>query len=242
MVRPHRSDVADSTSVRDSRLAVSPAEREDRCRRSMPRNASASSSVWTGTILTSDGRVLLGVGRVFGRHHEVRDVRAVDRGHLLFDAADLAHRPVGRDRSGGRDLLAARQVTRRQLVEQTEREREPGTRPADALRVDRHVERQRRVVEPVVGADAEETRSRLVRMVGQRDLGVTAIAVGILDAELTWSPGLCAPSTWTSWSRLATAVVRRRPRSCRRPAGRRRRACRGRCVTMSAPVCVGVTW
>src|SRR4029077_16139668 len=75
------------------------------------------------------------------RHEECVHTRLACADRLLLDSADLAHTAVQRDLAGGGDLVAPIDVPS-ELLEYTEREREAGGWPADAVRVDRDAQRQ----------------------------------------------------------------------------------------------------
>ena len=108
--------------------------------------ASASSSVATGMISTSSPAI----SRARAMSSSLcdagtRNVLHAGLAHgrrLLRQAADGADRAVELDRARDRDVGAAGQVARRQLVDQRQRERQPGRRPADAVGVDVDLERQ----------------------------------------------------------------------------------------------------
>ena len=80
------------------------------------------------------------VGRA-DRNDEDLGVRGPGRDRLLGQAADLADVAVGVDRSRDRDPLAAGQLAGRQRVDDRQRHRQTGRRPADVAGVEPDVER-----------------------------------------------------------------------------------------------------
>ena len=144
---------------------------------SPPRRASAanaSSTVATGMISTPSPATARGVGEVLrrlrGGHEEVVQPGLADGRRLLHEAADGADIAVEVDRAGHRHVGAAEQVARRQLVDQREREGQPGARATDLPGVDADLEGQ--VHRPgVEGVVADDRRSRVRRVGDQLHVG-----------------------------------------------------------------------
>ena len=76
------------------------------------------------------------------RDEEHVDTVLVHRRHLLGETADRTDRAVEVDRAGHRDVAAAGQLSGRELVDQRQRERQAGRRPADVVGLDVDLERQ----------------------------------------------------------------------------------------------------
>src|SRR5918995_6841048 len=83
-----------------------------------------------------------GLLQLLGRDQEQFRSRLAGGHRLLLGAADGAHGAVAADGPGDRDLLAAGQVPGAELVQDREREREPGRRATDASGVDLDVHRE----------------------------------------------------------------------------------------------------
>src|SRR5712692_1098669 len=94
-----------------------------------------------------------------GRDDHERDMIGARRNRLLLDPADRSDRAVRLDGPGDRNLLAAGEVTGREIVDDREREREPGRRSTHSLRVDAHIDREL-VADQVERSDTETRGAR----------------------------------------------------------------------------------
>src|SRR5215469_3861270 len=83
-----------------------------------------------------------GIGAVSCRGQEHRRTGRPGGRHLLLYPPDRVNVAIDLDFSGARDELAASQVRGRELVDDSEREHQPGARSSDVPDVDRHLERE----------------------------------------------------------------------------------------------------
>ena len=117
---------------------------------SSSRAASASSRVATGMISTSprpaSSEPLESLGglqfRLGRRHEEDPDPALMNRRHLLGQPTDRSDVAVEVDRARHRHVLLTGELTRRQLVDQRQREGQPRRRTPDVAGVDVDLERQ----------------------------------------------------------------------------------------------------
>ena len=157
---------------------AAPARRRRRATPSAPGRAStpASTSTFLPTRFFAVARSLrhaaCPVGCTAGTM-KICACAALRRDRLLLHAADLADVAVGIDRAGDRDPLAAGEVARRQRVDDRQRHRETGRRPADVARVDVDVHRE---VEAARELDADERRPVGTRPPAPARSSVVAVA------------------------------------------------------------------
>ena len=183
------TDAGDVGSGRENETAIGPKRRQsgavvgwqsgnrrrsvDAARAASPPSrcsaASASSSVATGMISTSSAGHDAGPASdalaLRGRHDEVRRRRPGATADAFWRRPPIAPTvAVEVDRPGDGDVLAAGELARRQLVDQGQRERQPGRRAADAAGVDVDLERQL----DALRVEREEADDRALRFVRRR--------------------------------------------------------------------------
>ena len=100
--------------------------------------------------------------------------------------------PLQVDRAGDGDVRAAREVALRQLVDQRERERQPGRRATDAAGVDVELERQLDAGR-VERDEADDGAAGIPGRVDQLDLDRLRWVVAALDLELDAVAGFVVP-------------------------------------------------
>ena len=127
--------------------------------RSASSDATASSRASTFTSRSPSGTVDRASAQFSAGDEEDRRAVVPGADHLLGDAADGADLARVVDGPGAGDELAAGQRPRRQLVDDAEREHQPGARAADVLQRDLHRERVGRLV----ARDDADDRAAVVR-------------------------------------------------------------------------------
>ena len=166
-------------------------------RRGRSRAAIASSTLATGIISTSSPAISAAAAMSLvglpGGDDEVLEPGLAHRRHLLRQATDRPDRAVEVDGAGDGDVVAAEQIAVGQLVEQGQRERQPGARSADLAGVDGDLERQADRVGPSLGTKPMIARP-VPRPSTRRQLDVVDGHLALVDTRSTVDRRSCHPA------------------------------------------------